>query len=182
MKRAELELAIITAANLVQQDEVLIIGSQAILGSFNEELLPPRATMSQEVDIAPLHDDDKESLATRIDAGAGEMSPFDIEHGFYIQGVSVRTAYLPEGWASRVARISPSEHPQVFGLCLEAHDLCAAKLARLDQKDREFVSALVRAKLVDPEEILKRIELITDGRFKPEVRQLAMGFLTQFNK
>jgi hypothetical protein len=52
VKRAELELAIVTAARLIQHDEVLIIGSQAILGSFDETVLPPTATMSQEVDWA----------------------------------------------------------------------------------------------------------------------------------
>lgn len=182
MKRAELELAILTASRLIQRDELLIIGSQAILGSFDETILPSTATMSQEVDIAPLHDDDKESLSTLIDAGAGEMSPFDIEHGFYLQGVSMRTAYLPEGWASRVVRFSPAGNPHIAGLCLEAHDLCAAKLARSDQKDREFVAALVKAKLVDPAEVSQRINLITDARFSSSVRKLALGFLAQFKK
>lgn len=93
MKRAELELAIVTAAQIIQQNEALVIGSQAILGSFDETVLPSAATMSQEVDIAPLRDDERESLATKIDAGAGEMSPFDVEHGFYVQGVSVSTVF-----------------------------------------------------------------------------------------
>lgn len=182
MKRAELEHAIVTAANLIQEVEVLVIGSQSILGTFNESELPLAATMSQEVDIAPLHDDERESLATQIDAGAGEMSPFDIEHGFYVQGVSVRTAFLPEGWAHRVVRVIPREHPHISGLCLDVHDLCAAKLGRSEQKDREFVAALVKAQLVDPQEVTHRIALITDSRLNSETRALAMGFLAQFMK
>ncbi|MEO8094878.1 MAG: hypothetical protein ABI632_08095, partial [Pseudolysinimonas sp.] len=50
---------------------------------------------SHEVDIAPLDDDARESLATRLDAFAGKWSEFDERNGFYIQGVSVRTAFLP---------------------------------------------------------------------------------------
>ena len=182
MKRSELELAIVTAAQIIQQDEVLVIGSQAILGSFDETELPSAATMSQEVDIAPLHDDERESLATKIDAGAGEMSPFDIEHGFYVQGVSVNTAFLPQGWADRVVRVSPEGYPDIVGLCLEAHDLCAAKLGRSEQKDREFVAALVKAKLVNPVEVSKRIMLISDTRLHAAVRELAVGFLSQFKQ
>lgn len=177
MNRAELELAIVTATRAIGQSQVLIIGSQAILGSYNENQLPERATASQEVDIAPLTDDDKESLATKIDATAGEWSPFDVEHGFYVQGVSVRTAYLPEGWATRVIKVRASVSPESVGLCLEPHDLCAAKLARNDQKDREFVAALVKANLVSAEKILDRLRMIADHRFSRVAQRAAQSFV-----
>lgn len=177
MNRVELELAIITAAQAIGHDQVLVMGSQAILGSFDEYQLPERATASQEVDIAPLEDDDRESLATKIDAAAGEWSPFDQSHGFYIQGVSVRTAYLPEGWATRVIEVRPHAHPGIGGLCLEAHDLCAAKMARNDQKDREFVAALVAAEIISTEKLLSRIRMIVDPRFTPHSQRAALSFV-----
>lgn len=177
MKRVELELAIFTASQIIRQETVLVIGSQSILGSFEESELPQRATMSQEVDIAPLSDDAEESLATRIDVVAGEWSDFDRLHGFYIQGVSVKTAYLPDNWATRVVVVSPPQHSEISGLCLESHDLCAAKLARNDQKDREFVSALVSARLVSAEVIAERISAITDTRFLKMQREAALSFI-----
>jgi hypothetical protein len=133
--------------------------------------------MSQEVDIAPLSDDDAESLATRIDVIAGEWSEFDQLHGFYIQGVSVNTAYLPEGWSERVVTLSPPDHPHISGLCLESHDLCAAKLARNDQKDREFVAALVEEGLVSAVIVAKRINAITDQRFFMVQKEAALSFI-----
>jgi hypothetical protein len=177
MKRSELEFAIYTASQIVQQGSVLVIGSQSILGSYQESQLPERATMSQEVDIAPLSDDDEESLATRIDVAAGEWSEFDRLHGFYIQGVSVNTAYLPDGWGDRVVPVSPPKHPKISGLCLEPHDLCAAKLARNDQKDREFVSALVKAELVSAHTVAERIAVITDPRFSAPQRAASLSFV-----
>ena len=174
MKRAELELAISTAARIIQQDSVLVIGSQAILGSLTEAELPERATQSQEADIAPLSDDSHESLATRIDVFAGEWSEFDAEHGFYIQGVSVRTAYLPEGWAQRVIEVRPAEAPNLRGLCLERHDLCAAKMARNAEKDREFVGALIHADLIEVKTVLERIATIDDVRFSAEQREASL--------
>lgn len=177
MNRRELELAIETAAHIVQQDSVLIIGSQAILGSFSETDLPERATASQEVDIAPLDDDERESLATRIDVFAGEWSDFDAEHGFYIQGVSVRTAYLPEGWAGRLVEVTVRSSPEYRGLCLEAHDLCAAKMARNDTKDREFVAALISTGLVHKHVVHERIEAIRDERFGSQQRQMSLDAL-----
>ncbi len=77
MKRTELELAIVTATHIIAQPRILVIGSQAILGSFDETELPARATASQEIDMAPLQEDMAESLATRIDVlvEAGLVSP-----------------------------------------------------------------------------------------------------------
>lgn len=177
MKRSELELAIYTASRIIRQEKVLVIGSQSILGSFSETELPIRATISQEIDIAPLSDDEKESLATRIDVVAGEWSDFDYAHGFYIQGVSVKTAYLPLGWETRIVSVSPPGHSDITGLCLEPHDLSAAKLARNDQKDREFVSALVSADLISAHVVEERILAITDPRFSPVQKDAALSFI-----
>lgn len=56
-----------------------MVGSQAILGTFLEEELPPEATVSIEVDILPIADDNAETsrLADLIEGVAGEFSPFE---------------------------------------------------------------------------------------------------------
>jgi len=177
VKRTELELAIVTATHIIAQPRILVIGSQAILGSFDETELPARATASQEIDMAPLQDNVAESLATRIDVLAGEWSDFDAKHGFYIQGVSVRTAFLPHGWEERLIEVRPTLNPEVLGLCLEPHDLCAAKMGRNDSKDREFVVALVRAGLVSPERVSKRLREIADARFSPQAKDISLQFV-----
>jgi hypothetical protein len=177
VKREELELAIVAATAIIRQREVLVIGSQSILGTFSEADLPARATVSNEADVASLHDDAAETLATLIDATLGEWSEFDLEHGFYVQGVSVHTAYLPDGWETRVIRVEPPGHADAVGLCLERHDLCAAKLARFDQKDVEFVDALISAGLVTPSLIRERLALITDARFEPDRKAVAIRWV-----
>ncbi|HEX3678992.1 MAG TPA: DUF6036 family nucleotidyltransferase, partial [Galbitalea sp.] len=148
-----------------------------ILGSYGEDELPPRATASNEVDVSPLNDDPSETLADLIDGGLGEWSDFDRDHGFYVQGVSVRTAYLPVGWEGRLVRVEPRGHPDSIGLCLEPHDLCAAKLARFDPKDCEFVEALILAQLVTPAIIRDRIDRITDVQFEPERKRVATRWI-----
>jgi len=86
---------------VTEQREVLIIGSQAILGSCDESQLPERATLSDEVDIAPIADDEDYTLATLIDVNLGEWSQFHLDHGFSVQGVNVTTAVLTKGWEAR---------------------------------------------------------------------------------
>ncbi len=102
LRRDQLEHAIRAATEMVRSDSV-IIGSQSILGTWSEDELPFEATMSDEVDICPLNEDDAESLATEPDAATGEMSQFHETHRFCIQGVGRRTALLPEGWTDTIA-------------------------------------------------------------------------------
>ena len=75
MRRDQLEHAIRAATEIIRQDAVIVIGSQAILGSYDEDDLPEEATLSDEVDICPLEDDDAESLATELDSVIGYSSP-----------------------------------------------------------------------------------------------------------
>lgn len=75
MRRAQLEHAIRTACQVIGFPEVIVVGSQAILGTFDEEQLPADATMSIEVDILPIADDEQETarLADLIEGVAGEF-------------------------------------------------------------------------------------------------------------
>lgn len=128
MRRFEPERAIRVATEIVRQHEVYILGSQAILGSFREDESPVTATLSNEVDIAPVKDDESETAATLLDGQAGKWSEFHNDNGFCIQGVGTRTANLPKGWKNRLIAVSPPGPPDSIGLCLEPHDLCAAMI------------------------------------------------------
>ncbi len=73
-----------------------MIGSQSLLASYNEDQLPLAATTSMEVDLA-YFDDPDDLKADAVDGAIGELSSFHESIGFYAQGVSVRTAVLPNG-------------------------------------------------------------------------------------
>lgn len=107
MRRDQLEHAIRTACQITGQTEVIVIGSQAILGTYPEYELPHLATSSLEVDILPITDDNNTTieLADLIVGVAGELSPFEQLHGFSIDGVDLTTAALPEGWRDRLVKV-----------------------------------------------------------------------------
>ena len=75
MRRDQLEHAIRTACQIIGQPAVVVVGSQSILGTYREEDLPAEATMSVEVDILPIADDNAETarLADLIEGVAGEF-------------------------------------------------------------------------------------------------------------
>jgi hypothetical protein len=165
MRHDQLEHAIRTACQIIGHDAVVVVGSQAILGSFTENELPAEATMSTEIDILPLGQDGSETarLADLIEGVAGEWSTFEEQHGFSIDGVDLETAVLPNGWRNRLIKVQNantaaiSGKPQYTGWCLDKEDLCVAKLSALREKDRNFVAALLDARLVDADVITERL-------------------------
>ncbi|MGH3647998.1 MAG: DUF6036 family nucleotidyltransferase [Micromonosporaceae bacterium] len=171
MRRDQLEHAIRTACQIIQHAEVIVVGSQAILGTYDESELPAEATMSVEVDILPIADSNEETtrLADLIEGIAGEFSSFEQLHGFSIDGVDLDTAVLPDGWRDRLVKVqnantaAPAGEPRFTGWCLDKEDLCVAKLCAYREKDRNFVAALLDTGLVDADVIVTRLGLVPDN-------------------
>lgn len=170
MRRDQLEHAIRTACQIIGQPAVIIVGSQSILGTFDETELPASAHFSREVDILPMGEDNDEvqRLADLINGVAGEFSPYEELHGFSIDGVDLTTSALPDGWRDRLVRVenantaAPSGQPVFTGWCLDKEDLCVAKICAFREKDREFVRDLIVAGLVDPAVISERLNLVPE--------------------
>lgn len=139
MRRDQLEHAIRTACQIAGLTEVIIVGSEAILGTYTEDQLPFYATRSVEIDVLPIADNTSEiaRLADEIEGAAGEFSPFEQLHGFSIDAVDLQTSALPDGWRDRLVKVqnentaAPSGEPQFIGWCLDKEDLCVAKLCAL---------------------------------------------------
>ena len=159
MRRRDLEHVLRAACQIAETEEALVIGSQAILGAYTEDALPPEAFSSIEVDLAFL-DDARDELADRVDGAIGELSSFHETFGYYAQGVSVSTAILPPGWRDRLIVLDTPGTAPGRGLCLEPHDLVVSKLVAFRDKDREFAAALLRAGLIDPRIIEARIAVL----------------------
>lgn len=156
MRYDQLEHAIRAACEVSGDTELLIFGSQAILGSAptaHEDL-----RTSIEVDIQAKNFPENTDL---IDGALGEDSPFHAIHGFYVHGVSIEAAVLPQGWEGRTIRVThPVGTRGNVGHCLEAHDLAASKLVAFREKDRVFVTTLLTEELIDGEALQGRIEAL----------------------
>lgn len=162
MRREELEHLLRAASTIAERRDVLVLGSQAILGTHDEDDLPPAATMSVEADLAFLGDEDQ-TIADRVDGVIGEDSHFHRTYGYYGQGVAVSVAFLPDGWFERLVIVDGSNTHPGRGLCLEPHDLVIAKLIAYREKDLEFAAALIDAGLVMPDILLHRLHITTSA-------------------
>lgn len=155
MRRDQLEHLIRASGHVLETDEVIVIGSQAILASVPAGL-PQEAIRSIEADILPIDDAD-ETKADLIDGLLGEASAFQETHGIYAQGVGQHTARLPLGWRDRLIPLCNENTDGVTGWCLERHDLCVSKLLAGRPKDIQFCRALLAAGIVEPTTLLERL-------------------------
>jgi hypothetical protein len=151
MKRSELEHIIRAAGSIANDSEIVIIGSQSILGQFPNA--PAALLVSAEADVFPMH---QPQLSDLIDGSIGEGSPFHEMFGYYAQGVDDRTATLPGGWRDRLIRINNSNTVGVTGLCLEVHDLAISKYVAGREKDRAFTRELAKQGMTDRATLLNR--------------------------
>jgi hypothetical protein len=161
MTRAALEHVLRAAAAVSDERDIVVIGSQAILGQFPDA--PTALLTSVDADVYPRDAPGKSDV---IDGALGELSAFHEAFGYYAHGVDHTTAVLPEGWAGRLVRIENANTAGAVGWCLEAHDLAVSKLIAGRPKDFDFVAALVRERMIDTQVVEIRIATvpIADGR------------------
>jgi len=118
MRREQLEHVLRAASQIADDPEVLVIGSQSVLGAIPEDRLPLAATASIEVDVA-FFDDPGDRKADQVDGAIGELSPFHESFGYYAQGVGVSTAVLPEGWRDRLVVVETASTAPGRGYLLD---------------------------------------------------------------
>lgn len=152
MTREELEHIIRAAADITNQYEFVIVGSQSILGT---RARPERVfTVSMEAGIYPLA---APELANDIGGAIGEGSQFHETYGYYAQGVGPDTAILPNDWQERVCRVQNGNTNDRVGYCIGVLALFLAKAVAGRDKDREFCKALIEHHYVTVPDVLALI-------------------------
>ncbi|MBM3890127.1 MAG: hypothetical protein FJ388_13515 [Verrucomicrobia bacterium] len=91
MNRRQLEHVLRASGSIVGCRDIVVVGSQAILGAHPDA--PPELLASIEADVYPLDAPEKADL---IDGCIGELSPFHQTFGYYAHGVGPETAQLPK--------------------------------------------------------------------------------------
>jgi len=156
MQRHQLQHVILEIGRRFDLRDFYIVGSAAILAALPD---PPAGslTATRDVDVIPPGGD--EQLADRISFVLGEASDFDIEHGYYAQGVSLRTpAFAPADWRARTLPVRVAEYT---GWCMEPLDLVLSKLGAGRDKDLEFARDAAKLGIVRRDELLARLESVS---------------------
>jgi hypothetical protein len=180
VKRDEMLHVARAAAAVAGVRRVLVVGSQAILGAYDETQLPARAIASTEVDIVVL-DDPAGTAGTTVDAAIGFMSMFHTTNGYFADGVELTDLVLPVGGEGRRLHLpthdADGEPLDVYFVGVS--DLLAGKLGAGRPQDRSFAQALARHRLTDGTalvdlEDVRRLAATLDDRIGARTRALAL--------
>lgn len=159
MRLEQLHHVLAAAAEVTGEDEFVVIGSQAILGTYPDA--PEPLLRSMEADVYPLGAPEKADL---VDEALGDGSPFHRTFGYYAHGVGPETAKAPAGRHGRLVRVAVparvTTQRQTVALYLEAHDLVLAKCAAGRDRDWEFARDALKAGLVRAPDLLGRVDAI----------------------
>ncbi len=188
MTEDQLEHLIRASGAILGDSEVWIIGSQSLLPWLREKAgQPPRSwprvfTLSTEADIIPVDDDSKK--IDLVDGVLGEDSYFHDSFGAYAQGVSMKTAVLPEGWQSRCYPLKNPNTMGVTGYCLHPADLFIAKSVANREKDSEFLDALIEYGLVKEKTVLHLLPKVSrlDSPSLDALRERILGRFRKIQK
>jgi hypothetical protein len=171
MLRHQLEHIIRAACGVADITEVVIVGSQAVLGQFPNA--PAELLKSMEADVFPKDDPTKSDV---IDGAIGEKSLFDETFGYYAHGVGPDTAIVPSGALDRLVPVCNENTRGLTGWCLEIHDLAVSKLVAGREKDVAFVECLIRNGMVDGNLVTTRLR---DTPIQPERMELSEARLAR---
>jgi hypothetical protein len=163
--RAQLEHLIRAAADIADDDELILVGSQAILGQFPDA--PPELCVSADLDLYPKNRPERADL---VEGSIGELSPFHATYGYYAHAAGPETAVLPAGWEDRLVPVRGPNTRGATGWCLEVHDLAISKCVAGRDKDLDYLATLAHAGLASLETLRERLAA-TD--LVPEMREAA---------
>lgn len=160
MKVEQLLHLLRASAEIVDDNQFIVIGSQSILGKFPQA--PADLLWSVEADMYAKNKPQKTEKLNSI----GDMSQFHITHGVYVDPVDKTTAILAKGWQGRLVNIEThgkTEGQRVTGLCLNPDDLFVSKVAAYREKDIDFVKSMIKHGMVS----IERVKLLATDVANP---------------
>ncbi len=179
MNREEFEHVIRAAAAIVK-DDIVVIGSQAVLAQYPDA--PAPLLRSSEVDVFPRSDPGR---SDEIDGAIGDGSRFHESYGYYAHGVGPEAVIAPAGWQDRLVPVevpaTGHKDATVTAWCLEVHELVIAKLAANRPHDHEFVEEAIRSGLVDEGRLRRGVELLPTGD-RERVRERLIGLISKVGR
>jgi hypothetical protein len=173
---------VVRAAAAVVRDDLVVVGSQAILGEHPDA--PASLLVSQEADVFPRTNP---GAAIEIDGAIGDGSRFHETYGYYAHGVGPETATLPDGWEDRLVPVRVPDLPRretyVTAWCLESHDLIVSKCAAARDRDWEYVETALAHRLVQLDVLRTRIaDLSVDRAERDRVSAMLEGIAARMEK
>lgn len=157
MTRDELAHIVRAAHQVTGDPHLVVLGSQALLGSFPEAWLPSAVSSGSRADLAFV-DDSSARRSTAIDTGLGGSSYFQERFRVHARCTPLDPATLPVGWRERAVPYRFGEVGGSAAVCLEPHDVVLSQMLTCRERAHELAAALLDAFLIVWQTLLGRVD------------------------
>lgn len=139
------------ARKLIPHPELVVIGSNSILGGMPAAQVPAQMSMSIDLDAYLKRDPDRTG---ELAAMLGENSSYHLDKGVFLDVVSPRLLTAPDGWEARMNKV---ERDGLTVWFLEPVDAAISKLVRGEARDLRWVKGGLAAGILTIAQIRVRL-------------------------
>jgi len=142
------------AEGLVEPERLVVFGSASLLASYPELGDDHGGPLSKTFDADFVLEPWSEESGQLLHEVLGEDESFHIRYGYYADIIRpFAFEQFPKGWEARLIPLPGVER----ALCLEPHDMAAAKCQAGRPKDVELLALLFSTGRLDPELVKERL-------------------------
>lgn len=170
MSREKLAHILRAIAGVTGEARLVLIGSATVL--LRARNIPLAMLNTNEIDVYPPDAADCEYFVDLVSGALGRGSQFDRTFNYFGDGVSPTTAKMPGDWRERSKAVKVPGAPGVEVIVPDLNDIALAKMMAWRDKDRDWLIAGVRSKILDPRLMRERIALLPpDETPAPEIQR-----------
>lgn len=156
MRRDKIDHILRAAGRITGLSEFVLIGSAAIFAW--RDLVPAELAVSRDIDLFAYDAPNAEDVSDQLDGAIGQASDFDLQFGYYCDGVGPETAILPNDWRDRARKYQSTQAEGVTAIVPDPNDIGLSKLCAWREKDIEWLRVAARHLIIDPAVMRERLQ------------------------
>lgn len=178
MNREKVAHILRAIAGVTGETKLALVGSATVL--LRAKNIPAAMLNTNEIDVFSPNATDEEMFVDLVSGSLGRGSQFDQTFNYFGDGVTSRTAKMPSDWRERATIV---EVPTLHGievLVPDLNDVALAKMLAWREKDRNWLQAGVRSKILDPTVMRGRLSLLPETEAPREEVQRRMDAVAAY--
>ena len=136
----------------------VLVGSASVL--LTSKNIPLAMLNTNEIDVYSPDAANEDDFSEMISGTIGKGSHFDRTFNYYADGVSSKTSKMPSDWLVRAKDAGNLGIEGANVLVPDINDIAIAKMMAWREKDRDWLQAGVRARILDPLKMQERLPLL----------------------
>ena len=166
MNREKIAHLLRAIAGVTGETKLALVGSATVL--LRAKNIPAAMLNTNEIDVFSPNAPDEELFVDLVSGSLGRGSQFDRTFNYFGDGVTSRTAKMPSDWRERAKIVDVPTVQGIEVLVPDLNDIALAKMMAWREKDRDWLQAGVRSKILDLDAMRARLASLPETDVPPD--------------